>query len=118
MFRLRHLLGCGKVGAVRASGAVFGGGATGNVVRVRQRPPLHLSKHTLLVQQGLKEPCVAVKLHQVIDLKGVNRKERNYSVGDKKKNAGRKKEAHKKGSRKKKTRKGGKWQEQEEMVRS
>lgn len=81
---LCHLLGCGEVGAVRACGAVFGGGATGNVVRVRQRPPLHLSKHTLLVQQGLKEPCVAVELHQVIDLKGwKGRKEGNQWVTEK-----------------------------------
>lgn len=60
---LRYLLGCGEVGAVGARGAVFGGGATGNVVGVRQGPPLHLSQHTLLVQQGFKEPCVAVELH-------------------------------------------------------
>lgn len=67
---LCYLLGCGQVGAVGAGGAMFGGGAVGDVVRVRQGPPLHLRQHALLVQQRLEEPCVAVKLHQVEDLKG------------------------------------------------
>ena len=65
---LCYLLGRGEVGAVGACGAVFGGGAAGDVVRVRQRPALHLRQHTLLVEQRLEEPCVAVKLHQVEDL--------------------------------------------------
>lgn len=64
-----YLLGCGEVGAVRASGAVFRGGTAGDMVGVRQGPPLHLCQHTLLVEQGLEEPCVAVELHQVEDLK-------------------------------------------------
>ena len=67
---LCYLLGCGQVGAVGAGGAVFGGGAAGDVVRVRQGPPLHLRQHALLVQQRLEEPRVAVELHQVEDLKG------------------------------------------------
>lgn len=71
---LCYLLGCGEVGAVRAGGAMFGGGAAGDVVRVRQRSTLHLSQHALLVQQRLEEACVAVKLHQVEDLR--KRKER------------------------------------------
>lgn len=58
-----YLLGCGEVGAVRASGAVFGGGTAGDVVRVRQGPALHFCQHTLLVQQRLEEARVAVKLH-------------------------------------------------------
>lgn len=49
---------------------MFGCGAAGDVVRVRQGPPLHLGQHTLLVQQRLEEPRVAVELHQVEDLKG------------------------------------------------
>lgn len=60
---LLYLLGCGEVGAVGARGAVFGGGTTGNVVGVGQGPPLHLSQHALLVQQGFKEASVAVELH-------------------------------------------------------
>lgn len=48
---------------------MFGGGAAGYVVRVRQGPPLHLRQHALLVQQRLKETRVAVELHQVEDLK-------------------------------------------------
>lgn len=39
---LCYLLRCGEVRAVRAGGAVFGGGAAGYVVGVRQGPPLHL----------------------------------------------------------------------------
>lgn len=70
---VRHLLGCGKVGAVGARGAVFGGGARGDLVGVRQGPPLHFSQHALLVQQGFQEPSVAVELHQVIDLGVWNR---------------------------------------------
>lgn len=64
-----HLLGGGDVGAVGARGAVFGGGAGGNLVGVRQGPSLHLSQHALLVQQRLEEAGVAVKLHQVVDLR-------------------------------------------------
>ncbi len=67
---LFYLLGCGEVRAVRAGGAVFGSRAAGDVVGVRQRPPLHLCQHTLPVQQRLQESCVAVELHQVEDLKG------------------------------------------------
>lgn len=63
-----YLLGRGEVGAVRTGGAVLGGGAAGDVVRVRQRPALHLCQHTLLVQTRLEEPRVAVKLHQVKNL--------------------------------------------------
>lgn len=69
MWRL-YLLGGGEVGAVRARGAVFGGGAGRNLVGIRQRPTLHLSQHALLVQQRLEEAGVAVKLHQVVDLRG------------------------------------------------
>lgn len=65
-----YLLGCGEVGAVGAGGAVFGGGAAGDVIRVRQGPALHLRQHALLVQQRLEEPRVAVELHKVEDLKG------------------------------------------------
>ncbi len=65
-----YLLGCGEVGAVGAGGAVFGSRAAGDVVGVRQGPPLHLCQHTLPVQQRLEEACVAVELHQVEDLKG------------------------------------------------
>lgn len=79
-FVLCYLFGCGEVGAVGARGAVFGGGAAGNVVGVRQGPALHLSQHTLLEQQGLEEACVAVEFHQVIDLKGGKRRERNNDM--------------------------------------
>lgn len=65
-----YLLGGGDVGAVGARGAVFGGGAGWNLVGVRQGPSLHLSQHALLVQQRLEEAGVAVKLHQVVDLRG------------------------------------------------
>lgn len=71
---LFYLLGGGEVGAVGASGAVFGGRTAGDVVRVGQGPALHFCQHTLLVQQRLEEACVAVKLHEVEDLKGTNRK--------------------------------------------
>lgn len=64
-----YLLGGGEVRAVRARGAVFGGGAGGNLVGVRQGPSLHLSQHALLVQQRLEEAGVAVELHQVVDLR-------------------------------------------------
>lgn len=64
-----YLLRGGEVGAVGACGAVFGGGAGGNLVGVRQRPSLHLSQHALLVQQRLEEAGVAVELHQVVDLR-------------------------------------------------
>lgn len=67
--RSRYLLGRGEVGAVRSRGAVLGGGAAGNVVGVWQGPALHLGQHALLVQERLEETCVAVKLHQVIDLR-------------------------------------------------
>lgn len=67
---LNYLLGCREVGAVRASGAVFGGGAAWDVVRIRQWSALNLCQHTLLVQQRLEKPCVTVKLHQVENLKG------------------------------------------------
>ena len=77
---LCYLFGCGEVGAVGARGAVFGGGAAGNVVGVRQGPALHLGQHTLLEQQGLEEACVAVELHQVIDLKGGKRREREIKI--------------------------------------
>lgn len=64
-----YLLGCGEVRAVRSGGAVFGGGATGNVEGVRQGPALHLSQHARLVEERLEEARVAVELHQVIDLR-------------------------------------------------
>lgn len=64
-----YLLGGGEVGAVGARGAVFGGGAGGDLVGVRQGPPLHLGQHALLVQQRLEEAGVAVELHQVVDLR-------------------------------------------------
>lgn len=48
---------------------MLGGGAAWDVIRIRQRPPLHLCEHALLVQQRLQETRVAVKLHQVEDLK-------------------------------------------------
>ena len=67
---LNYLLRCGEVGAVGARGTVFGSGAAGDVIRIRQRPALHLCQHTLLVQQRLEEPCVAVELHEVEDLNG------------------------------------------------
>lgn len=71
---LCYLLGSGEIGAVGASGAVFGVGAAGDVVRVRQWPTLHFCQHALLVQKRLEEPSVAVELHQVEDLKGANMK--------------------------------------------
>ena len=62
-----HLFGRGHVGVVRAA-AVLGGGAAGHVLRVGQRAALHLRQDALLVQLGLEEAGVAVKLHQVEDL--------------------------------------------------
>lgn len=63
-----HLFGSRKCGAVRA-GAVLGGGrAAGDLVRVWQGSAIQLGVHALLVQGGLEEPGVAVKLHQVENL--------------------------------------------------
>lgn len=65
-----HLFGSRKCGAVRA-GAVLGGGrAAGDLVRVWQGSAIQLGVHALLVQGGLEEPGVAVKLHQVENLRG------------------------------------------------
>lgn len=64
-----HLLGRGRVGVVRA-GAVLGGGAAGDLLRVGQRAALHLRQDALLVQRGFQEPRVAVELHQVENLLG------------------------------------------------
>lgn len=47
---------------------MFGRGTAGDVVRVWKRTALHLSQHTLLIQEGLQEACITVKLHQVKDL--------------------------------------------------
>lgn len=62
-----YLFRCGEVGAVRAS-AMFGRGAAGDLVGVWKRTPLNFCKHTFLIQVGLEEACVTVKLHQVKDL--------------------------------------------------
>ena len=86
---------------------MFRGGTAGDVVGVRQGPPLHLCQHTLLVEQGLEEPRVAVELHQVEDLKkgGKGRKVVISGVTDnaggmnKQKARGRKKEIKRKGKK-------------------
>lgn len=41
----------------------------GDLVGVWQGEAVHLSTHTLLVEGGLQESGVAVKLHQVEDLR-------------------------------------------------
>lgn len=48
---------------------MFGGrGTAGDLVRIRQGSAVHLGAHALLVEGGLEESRVAVKLHQVEDL--------------------------------------------------
>lgn len=75
------LLGRGEVGAVGAGGAVLGGGAAGDVIRIGERPALHLRHHALLVQQGLQEAGVAVELHQVENLKRRQARKRSEENG-------------------------------------
>ncbi len=47
-----YLFRCREVGAIRAC-AMFGRGATGDMVGVWKRTSLHLCKHTFLIQVGL-----------------------------------------------------------------
>lgn len=49
---------------------MLGGWAAGHLLRVGQGAALHLGQDALLVQLGLQEARVAIKLHQVENLQG------------------------------------------------
>lgn len=82
------LLGRREVGAVRAGGAVLGGGAARDVIWIGERPALHLRQHALLVQQRLQEAGVAVELHQVENLKRAQARKDQRVCGERRQETG------------------------------
>lgn len=48
---------------------MLGGRAAGDLLRVRERAAFHLRQDAFLVQLGLQKASVAIKLHQIENLK-------------------------------------------------